>query len=227
MKDEDTPLAVKQQVQSVIMQAARKLPKRLADGSYLFAQGYNLIGTGTCLVTRDGYTLLRRRGRHVLRGNEQWDQSVSGHPTPDDVDDKTNLLDFAATVQRETLEEIGPINGDPRKIVFVGLVALHPNRVLGDMNISAVWPIENSAAELQELITGKRSAPQVTIFKTQKRARESYVWDTENILIPFESSSILQGCQTLNITFSDFVPEALLGLELALSSQNKGSLGVL
>jgi|GEM_PF-6727953 len=224
MKDEDTPLAVKQKVQSAITQAAYKLPKHLADDSYLFAQGYNLIGTGICLVTSDGYTLLRRRGMNVLRGNELWDLSVSGHPSSEDVSE--NLLDFASTVQRETLNEIGPINGDPRKIVFIGLVALHPNKVAGDMNLLAVWPIESSSVQLHELITGKRSPYKDTIFHTQKRARESYVWDTDNILVKFEGSSILQDFRLLNIAFNDFVPEALVGLDLALLSQNKGSLGV-
>jgi len=221
MKDEETPSAIRQKVQEQISKAAKHLPKNLtSDNKHFNAHSYNLLGTVTCLVTSDGMTLLRKRGKSVLTGRNKWDVSVSGHPSPDDVIE--NQLDLARTVQRETQNEIGSISGDPRKIIFIGL---HRNQTSGDVDILALWHIENTAKQLIELITHNRVKKEYT-FETSIKARESYVWDTDNLLVEFNGPALIQAITKASVTLDDFLPESLACLELALLAEHQMPLGL-
>ena len=218
MKNEETSATIKKHIQDQLQKSIRGLPRSLRSHTYIESQGYNLIGTGTCLITADNKLLLRKRGLHVVRGTKKWDVSISGHPAMEDINQDN--LDFARTVQRETLNELGQIAGDPRNIVFTGIVELHPEKIAGDMNLLAVWTIENTAAQLSSIIhPGK--APKDTAFSTTSRTRETFVWDTENLFVEFDGPIILQSLEQFGIDLQDFVPEALICIELALIALNR------
>lgn len=222
MKDNEVSMSTKQKVQNEISRYAKRLPRSLISNDQVFNfNNYNLLGIMICLITSDRFTLLRRRGTSVLTGGQKWDVSVSGHPVPDDL--RGNFLDVARTVQRETENELGVINGDPRKIVFTGL---HLNKTSGDIDLLAYWPIENSAEQVQEMITEKHSDKNARIFRTAKRARESYVWDTDNLLVEFNGALIMQAFAHEGTTIESLLPESVVCLELALIAHNLPSFGL-
>jgi hypothetical protein len=216
MKDEDTDATTKQMIQEKITRAAERLPASLqTEHPQINARSYSILGVMVCLITSDRLTLLRLRGRSVLTGRGQWDISVSGHPTTEDFGN--GQLDLASTIRRETENEIGSIRGDPRRIVFTGL---HRNKVSEDIDLLAFWPIDDSAEQVKQLITKKHTDQTTRIFKTTERARESYVWDTDNLLVEFDGSVILQALREKGVTLNVFVPEALVCLELALMARS-------
>ena len=222
MKDEMADLGDRELAQLEIDKVAKTLPKRLISGDRRFnAYGHSLLGTEVCLVTSDGFTLLRKRGKNVLTGRYRWDVSISGHPTPDDVVE--NRLDVAHTMSRETRNEIGGIDADPRNIVFRGF---HRNIVSGDIDILASWSVDNTAEELKSLITKKRPDKRTRIFRTTEQPLEKYVWDTDNLLVEFNGPAILKAFQSENLTLGDLLPEAVVCLELALLAREQPKLGI-
>lgn len=222
MKDELSNTDSGELVQAELSRTAARLPKGLVSNDHRFnANNINLLGTEVCLITSDGFTLLRKRGKHVLTGRYKWDVSVSGHPTLEDVTD--NRLDLADTITREARNEIGEIDADQRRIIFTGF---HRNILSGDMDILALWPIENNAEQIRQKITAKYPSKQTRIFRTTRPALEKYVWDTDNLLVEFSGSAILHSLQMENVNLDNFLPEALVCLELALLTRNQPTLGI-
>jgi len=222
MKDEEADSFTKQRVREALSKVREPLSAGLrSDHPHFNVHSYNILGTEICLMASDGFTLLRKRGKHVLTGKRRWDVSASGHPVPYDV--THDQLDLTRTVQREVEDEIGGISGDPRRIIFTGL---HRNKTSGDIDLLAFWPIDDSAERLGKLITEKYPDQRTRIFKTTRRARESYVWDTDNLIIEFDGHIILQALQDEGVSLEDFVPEALACLELALMAHDRPTLGL-
>lgn len=221
LKDEETSTATKRQIQNKIREAIRKVPKRLISNDLYFnAHSYNLLGILVCLITSDGKILLRKRGRSVLTARNRWDVSIGGHVQSEDA--ANNKLDLVRTVQREAQCEIGNIVGDPGKIVFTGL---HRNREYGDIDIFALWPVKNTAAEIRELISDNRNSnQQKKRFITTKKAPESYVWDSENLLVEFNGPRILGTLQSHHIDLASFAPESLVCLDIVLKTKGKPGL---
>ncbi len=222
LKDEDVHLDTKKRVKEQIARIAARIPRSLSSQDpYFNAYNYNLLGIETCLVTSDGLALLRRRSRNVLTGRHRWDMSVSGHPTTDDI--RGNEIDLVETIRRETYNEIGSINGDPRNILFIGL---HRNKTYGDIDLLTVWPIDESANRVRHLITQKRPDERTEIFHTTEKAREAYIWDTDNLLVEFSGPAIVQALKEERINLTDVLPEALVCLELALLAKGRTPIGL-
>jgi hypothetical protein len=223
MKDELTDPATKAKIGNLLSEV--RLPKRLQTNDRRFQDSHDLLGTEVCLLTRDGHTLLRRRGENVLTGRHRWDVSVSGHPTDQDL--FNGGLDLARTISREASDEIGFLNADERRIQFLGL---HRNRESGDVDMCAIWPIEDTARDLRSRVSARvrarASQGGITAFPTTERARERYVWNTENIVVEFSGPMIRRALAANGLSLDDLLPESLVCLELALRATNCPPLGI-
>jgi hypothetical protein len=223
MKDEQTDPATRAKIRNLLSEV--RLPKRLQTNDRRFRHSHDLLGTEVCLLTRDGHTLLRRRGQNVLTGRHRWDVSVSGHPTDQDL--FNGGLDLAHTISREASDEIGFLNADERRIQFLGL---HRNQQSGDVDICAIWPIEDTARELRSRVSARvparASQRAMTAFPTTERARERYVWNTENIVVEFSGPMIRRALAVNGLGLDDLLPESLVCLELALRATNCTPLGI-
>jgi hypothetical protein len=221
MKDKGTPTSIRLKLHEHLQSVAQQLPDSLmANDPHLNAHNVHLLGTETCLITSDGMALLRRRGGHVLTGKHKWDVAVSGYSGREDM--AGIYLDLAHTIMREAQNELGDIAGDPQKITFLGV---HRNKINGAIDVLAVWPIADTADHISELITTVNPQKETT-FLTVHRATEPYVWDTHNLLVQFDGLTILRSFQRANISLSDFMPEALVCLELALDATSQRLLGL-
>lgn len=219
MKDEQTDPATKVRIQNILSEV--RLPERLLSRDARFRHSYDLLGIEACLLTKDGYTLLRRRGASVLTGRHRWDVSVSGHPTDEDL--YNGGLDLARTVNRETSHEIGLLSADERRIQFLGL---HRNREYGDIDLCAIWPISNSAKELGSRVATTTSRQRLNSFNTTARARERYVWNTKNIIVEFDGIQIRQALEANGLSLDDMLPESVVCLELALRATGSRPIGI-
>jgi hypothetical protein len=221
MKDPETSSDVKRYVKDMITKKEERLPRHLRPKEPSFGvPNYDLLGTQISLITADGKTLFRQRGSSVLFAKGRWDVSVSGFSGQIDFIAGTDLLDPGLTVQHETLREIGVLRCDPRQIHFTGL---HRNTHTGAIDLLAYWQIETRSKELAGHIG---IGEEKTVFTTTRRAVESYVWDTRNLIVTFEANPIVEAFAACGIGVADFEPQSLLCVELALRAFNGQTLGI-
>jgi hypothetical protein len=171
----------------------------------------NILGVQVCIITNDNYILFRKRGSNLFLAINRWDVSVSGFCGFEDSNND-DLLFADRTILRETKDEIGEIRANPKGIRFTGL---HFNKVSGAMDILAFWKTQITKAELIEMINTKHIS-EGKKFKTNQRAIEPYVWDSENILPPFGRDQILKYLSSEEIHLNDFEPQSLICTQFAL-----------
>ena len=113
LEEESVEDAVKEHVRTRVQETAQRISKRL-QGTHPTLNGFNYhpLGVEIVLVTHDGKTLLRRRGKSVLVGRSEWDVSYSGYCGADDTL-RGGRLDLSLTVQHELQREIGILPADP------------------------------------------------------------------------------------------------------------------
>jgi hypothetical protein len=198
---------MKDYIEKKMTEVRERLPKSLrSDHPYFNGCNYMPLGIEIVLITKDEKTLLRRRGASVLEAPRKWDVSVSGYCGNIDVID-TNFLDFGLTVEHEVKREIGILAGDPREIKFTGI---HRNKANGANEILGFWMIEETADSLKRLLAEK--------------PEESFVWDATNRLVDFNGPDIARALG--ENALSNFVPEALTCLLLALESLGRSTKGL-
>jgi hypothetical protein len=66
----------------------------------------------------------------------------------------------------------------------------------------------------------------MTAFPTTERARERYVWNTENIVVEFSGPMIRRALAVNGLGLDDLLPESLVCLELALRATSCTPLGI-
>lgn len=224
LKDQKAPASVKDYIEGRIRGVATQICRDLRPMDPVL-NAYNPIPLGVemVLVTRDGMTLLRKRGKDVATASGEWDVSFSGYCGDKDIDRRTGELDLGLTAKHELEEEIGTMPAEPTDIRFTGL---HRNTVTKAIDVLGYWQVEADTDELVRLITRKHPGKR-KVFSTSKRAPEAFVWDTGNVVVNFEASDIASLLSQLQ--FSDdrstggfrFMPEAFASLVLALKACGK------
>ncbi len=217
-KNPDTDSSIKKVIEHRLKEIENKIPPELdIQDQYFNPQNINLLGTEICLITSDNKILLRKRGKSVLFGEDNWDVSVSGYCGSADLINQGKEIDFSKTVQEETRREIGIIKGEPTNIMFTGI---HYNEVTGANDLLGYWRIQSSAKSLRKLII-PNTIEKENLFKTNEKALEEFVWDTYNFMEEFSSETIEKALKEAGIKPTSFEPEALWSLKLALKNIRK------
>lgn len=214
VKDPNVPIAVKEYVQQQIQSAASRIPRRL-QSIHPVINGHNChpLGIEIAILTKDGKTLLRRRGASVLLSRMEWDVSFSGYCG--EIDRLQNgELDLGLTVEHELAREIGILSADPREIIFTGI---HRNTHTGAIDILGIWSTEATISELVDLLAKNRRGI-TKLFSTTRKAEEPFVWDTQNLIVEFQATEISSAFKDANINISNLMPEALVCLLLGLEA---------
>jgi hypothetical protein len=216
LKDPRVPAAVKANIREKISQVANRIPKHLrSNHSYLNGYNYFPLGIEIVLITKDGRTLLRKRGSSVLTETIEWDVAYSGYcGDADIIKSQQDKLDIAATITHERNREIGPMPADPREIVITGL---HRNTRTGAIDILGYWKTEASTELLVSLLS-KKHVGITRVFKTTEKALEAFVWDTNNLIVDFDWVEIDRALSQTKATIHHLIPEALICLMLASES---------
>jgi len=150
LEEESVDESVKEHVRIRIQETARRIPKRLHSiHPTLNGLNYHPLGVEIAIITKDGRTLLRRRGENVLLSRLEWDVSFSGYCGEKDRIDGGEL-EIALTAQHELQREIGfwrLIPGISYLPAFIGMQP--PGRLmysafgrynLEPMNLLNCWP---------------------------------------------------------------------------------------
>ncbi len=170
-----------------------------------------ILGIQVCLVTSDQRVLLRRRGENVLFARDKWDVSASGFCGSGHIVDG-GLLDPSLTVEYEIAMEIGQLMGDPRRIRMLGVFT---NSTTGAVDVLAVWQLDSTTEDLMAALAIKKVSEN-SVFDTEIRALERYVWDSRNLIVPFRASVLRTAFRSCDIYGTDFEPQSLVCLTRAL-----------
>lgn len=209
LTDQRSTPAARQAVERMLLDVEDRLPGRLRSRDPVFnARSCIPLGVEIVLVTRDGKTLLRRRGRSVLTASGRWDVSVSGYCG--DVDREGAEIDLGRTVEHEARRELGLLVGDPRDIRFTGL---YHNRASSAIDVLGYWRLEMTSDHLIELLT-EDSPDACEVFATDKRAEEPFVWDVANLIVDLDRSAVARVLARPEL--SSLIGEARASLMLAL-----------
>lgn len=215
LEDKSVDEGVKEHIRIRIEENAQRIPKWL-QGTHpsLSALNYHPLGVEIAIVTKDGRTLLRKRGASVLLATLEWDVSYSGYCGEKDMP-RPRELDVALTAQHELHREIGSLAVDRRDIVFTGI---HRNADSGAVDVLGFWPTEARSDELVDLLTDKY--PDIRgAFETKRRAEEDFVWDTTNLVVDFDGLAISRAIKKLSEEQgkpASLIPEAFVCLLRAL-----------
>lgn len=139
-QEKGVDLAVKEYVRQKINAVAVRLPAHLqSKDPDLNAENAGLLGVQMVLVTSDGYTLLRRRGKHVLEYPQAWDVSFSGYSGVNVI--QGDHFDLGNTVEFELDKEIKRLRGEPGEIRFT---ALHLSKPSGTTVMLGFWDVKTT-----------------------------------------------------------------------------------
>jgi hypothetical protein len=214
-------MPVKMSVREEIQRVESKLPRSLrTDDLLLNGRIEGQLGIQMVLITADGYTLLRKRGKSVLEYPDAWDVSFSGYCGQNAVSrSKKGQLDVGYTVRYELDNEIkGAVRANPREITFT---ALHVNSVTGTTVLTGYWRIEEDRNDLAKYLN-KRYPKGATVFETTEFPKEVYVYDNKNMLVdssgPVIAQALTQAEQSLGNEQFTMVPAGRVALLLALHS---------
>lgn len=221
LTDPYAPTTIKEHVQQQIREIASRIPKRLqTTDAVLNPHNYYPLGIEIVILTKDGRTLLRKRGASLLISDLDWDVSYSGYCGETERIDQE--LDIGLTVEHELKREIGTLTADHREILFTGL---HRNIATGSIDILGVWKTEAKTDELVELLTEKY--PGITkVFGTTKKAEEPFVWDAKNLIVIFQADEITRGLKEARSSVYGLIPEGLVSLVLALEANGQSALNL-
>lgn len=224
LEEQSVEEAVKEHVRTRIQEMARRIPEHLQGTHPTFNPlNYHPLGVEFVIITKDGKTLLRRRGKSVLLAREEWDVSFSGYCGDGDMDKAGDgTLDLSLTARHELDEEIGLVPAEPGEIAFTGI---HLNAATGATDVLGVWPIQSRTEELVGLLAD-RFPGLVTAFHTTKKAEESFVWDTSNMIVDFNDLAISTAIRHISKEeghSSAMMPEALVCLMRALEVKGKST----
>jgi hypothetical protein len=222
--EKDVSLSTKEYLREKIRAVGEQLPKSLqSTDEYFNALSEGLLGVQMVLITSDGYTLLRRRRKHVLEYPEAWDVSFSGYCGVNAVNkDKATELDIWYTVKYELEKEIGLLRADLRDIVFTGL---HYSKTSGTTVVLGYWKIKSTRAELASTLNEKYPTGP-TVFTTTEKAEEIYLWHSDNMIVEFDGPSIARALKRAERPQPIVVPAARASFILALTAERKPTVGL-
>lgn len=218
LTDSIVSTSVKEHVQEQIREIANRIPKRLqTTDAVLNAYNHYPLGIEIVILTKDGRTLLRKRGASVLISNKDWDVSYSGYCG--EVDRIDGEIDIGLTAEHEIRKEIGTLSADHREILFTGL---HRNTATGSIDVLGVWKTEAKTDDLVGLLTEKYPGT-TKVFGTSKRAEEPFVWDAKNLIVNFQADEIAHALKEAKSSVYDLIPEGLVSLVLALEVNGRST----
>lgn len=222
-----TAEVVKEEIRRQIRETSKDLPDHLKSEDPLFnGQNVGFIAVQIAILTADGFTLLRKRGRQVHRFYGAWDVSFSGFCGSDAVSlasGEPYRLELQKTVERELLHEIGASWADARNLWFTGL---YRDLETNNMVIMGYLEVPHKKEALISILTDENVVV-AEPFPTTREATEVYVRDYLNLIVEFDGSSIsaaLRRAQPPESASSPFIaPVARATLLLALSAKGKST----
>jgi len=208
----------KKHIKNQIKDIASHIPQPLKT-THRNLNAYNFVPLGVqfVILTKDGRTLLRKRGKDVGVSSMNWSTSFGGYCCEND---KWGIeFNIGRTARRELDNEIGSLAAGPLDIRLTGL---HRNTQTGSINILGFWKLQDKTDKLVNFITDDYPGT-MKVFKTTKKAYEPYVWDSENIIVNFQVSNISKALKKIKSLGIDLIPECFVALILALEASGQST----
>jgi hypothetical protein len=216
--DKKVPNEVKKYTKDRINEIAGRMPQSLQT-SHPVLNAYNPVPLGTqiVIITREGKTLMRKRGESVAVSKKGWSVAFGGHCGKNDIGNAG--LDLGLTAEHELTREIGTLTSDARDIIFTGL---HRNKKTSSISVLGFWKLEAGVDELASLLTDKYRG-EMKVFETTKRTEEGFVFDCKNMIVDFNARDISKALEKAGSSVSKLIPECLVALVLALEAEGQSS----
>jgi hypothetical protein len=173
-----------------------------------------LLGTECCLLTRDNYCFIRKRGGHTLLAPNRWSTGLSGYVGNAKML-KSGLVDIVAFLIHEMGQKMdGNISGSTSEIRITGL---HKNTETNAIDILCYWRLDMNAKQLVNIIGGDQ-AENDTVFLTQNMPSNNFMSETSNFLFSIDPANAQKAFAANNIQIDQIEPESLMSIHLALKS---------
>ena len=154
-----------------------------------------------------------------MENPERWDVSFSGYTGTNAFNGEA--FDLGITAEYELEYEIRTLSADPRNMGFTGM---HFCQASGTTVMLGFWKIEARADELAACLSTKYRK-HIPVFDTTIRAKEKYVWDSKNIIVPFDAVAIATQLHAADPAMTHYptvlVPAARSSLLLSLHANGK------
>ena len=218
VEDPSVLRAVKEHTVGRIKDIAGRMPQSFRE-SHQTLNAYNPVPLGTqiVIITREGKTLLRKRGASVAISPDAWGVSVGGYCG--DNDKVKEALDVGRTVEKELGREVGVLTSDPGNMLFTGF---HRNTSTGAVSILGFWRLQADVDELVSVLTDKYPG-EGKVFDTTPRTAENFVYDFQNIVVDFTGRAIAKALAKAGSSVLEMVPECLVALMLALEANGQSA----
>lgn len=213
LRADSVPSNVKAYIVNCIDRIANQIPNELSSNhSHINSYNATPMGMMIVLITQDGYTLLRRRGRSVLDGPTEWETSFGGYCEVENVEQ--DVLKIEKVAEMELGDELAwTLPRNPNKLRFTGVCR---NNRTSAIDILGYWKLDATAKQIIDVINIKHPNEITRVFETTQKADEEFVHDTHNLIVKCNTSVIEQALQQAGIGGKSFIPEARIALDLAL-----------